>query len=125
MEVNYVVATILIVDDSRFMRLIIKKMLEDIGHNVIGEGNNGQEGIELYFRLRPELVTMDITMPELNGIDAVKGICSRDPKARIIICSAMGQQSMVMEAIRNGAKDFIVKPFESYRLEAAVANALK
>lgn len=118
-------AGILIVDDSKFMRMIIKKKCQDAGHQVVGEAGDGREGIELYFRLRPDLVTMDITMPELNGIDAVKEICIRDPKARIIMCSAMGQESMVLEAIQYGAKDFIVKPIETNRLESAVAKALK
>jgi two-component system chemotaxis response regulator CheY len=122
---GYNMATILIVEDSKFLRMTIKKMCQDASHQVIGEANDGQEGIELYFRLKPDLVTMDITMPVMNGIDAVKEICSKDSNARIIICSAMGQQLMVMKAISYGAKDFVVKPFDSDRFNNAIAKALK
>jgi two-component system chemotaxis response regulator CheY len=116
---------ILIVDDAAFMRVMIKGILEKSGYNVIGEGENGKIAVEKYEELKPDLVIMDITMPELDGIGAVKAIKANDPKANIIMCSAMGQQSMVVESLKAGAKDFIVKPFKGDRLIEAVEKALK
>ena len=111
---------ILIVDDAAFMRMMIKDILEKNGFNVIGEASNGLEAIELYKKEKPDIVTMDITMPKVDGIEAVKLIKEYDNEAKIIMCSAMGQQAMVMDAIRAGAKDFIVKPFQADRVIEAI-----
>ncbi|MCL6611825.1 MAG: response regulator [Peptococcaceae bacterium] len=115
---------ILIVDDAAFMRMMIKNILVKNGYEVAGEAENGKQAVGLYAETKPDLVTMDITMPEMDGLEAVKAIRSADPSATIIMCSAMGQQSMVMEAIQAGAKDFIVKPFQQERLLQAVERAL-
>ncbi|MDE7479154.1 MAG: response regulator [Lachnospiraceae bacterium] len=117
-------ARVLIVDDAAFMRMTIRKMLEANGYAVAGEAENGTQAVQKYKELRPDVVLLDITMPEMNGIDALKRIRENDPKARIVICSAMGQQAMVAQAIENGAKDFIVKPFEADRLIAAFKRVL-
>jgi two-component system chemotaxis response regulator CheY len=115
---------ILVVDDAAFMRMMIKNILIKNGYEVVGEAENGRVAIEMYQQLKPDLVTMDITMPDMDGIEGVKGIRAIDPNAVIIMCSAMGQQAMVMEAIKAGAKDFIVKPFQQDRIIAAVKKAL-
>jgi two-component system chemotaxis response regulator CheY len=115
---------ILIVDDAAFMRMMIKDVLTKNNYNVVGEAENGKKGIEKYQELNPELVIMDITMPEVNGIEAVKKIKEIDSNANVIMCSAMGQQAMVIEAIQAGAKDFIVKPFQADRIIEAVKKAL-
>lgn len=115
---------ILVVDDAAFMRMMIKNILSKNGYEIIGEAENGQVAIELYKKLKPDLVTMDITMPEMNGIEGVKAIREFDPDAKIIMCSAMGQQAMVMEAIQAGAKDFIVKPFQQDRILQAIGRVL-
>ena len=107
---------ILIVDDAAFMRMMIKNIVTKAGYEVVGEAENGAQAVEMYKELKPDLVTMDITMPEMDGIQAVKAIKEIDPNANIIMCSAMGQQAMVMEAIQAGAKDFIVKPFQQDRI---------
>ena len=112
--------SILICDDAAFMRMMIKDILEKNGFEVIGEANNGLKAIELYKKERPDVVTMDITMPDMDGIEAVKEIKSLDASAKIIMCSAMGQQGMVMDAIKAGAKDFIVKPFQPDRVLEAI-----
>ena len=104
-------AGILIVDDAAFMRLTIRKMLEKNGIEVFGEAENGIEAISEYNKLKPDLVTMDITMPEMTGIDALKEIMKQDSKAKIIMITAMGQEALVKEAVMNGAKGFVVKPF--------------
>lgn len=117
-------ARVLIVDDAAFMRMTIRKMLETEGYTVAGEAGNGVEAVQKYMELQPDVVTLDITMPEMNGVDALKRIKEFDPKAKVIICSAMGQQAMVAQAIQNGAKDFIVKPFEKDRVIAAVKRVL-
>ncbi len=117
-------ARILIVDDAAFMRMMIKNILTSNGYEVVGEAENGLQAVEKYKELKPDLVTMDITMPEMDGIAAVKEIKKIDPNARVIMCSAMGQQSMVIEAIQAGAKDFIVKPFNPQRVLEAVEKAL-
>ena len=111
---------ILIVDDAAFMRMMIKDILEKNGFNIIGEASNGLEAVELYKKEKPDIVTMDITMPKVDGIEAVKLIKEYDNEAKIIMCSAMGQQAMVMDAIRAGAKDFIVKPFQADRVIEAI-----
>ena len=115
---------VLIVDDAAFMRMMIKDILSKNGYEVVGEAENGQVAIEKYKDLKPDLVTMDITMPEMDGIAAVKEIRAFDSSARVIMCSAMGQQAMVIEAIQAGAKDFIVKPFQPERVLEAVSKAL-
>ena len=115
---------VLIVDDAAFMSMMIKDILTKNGYDVVGEAENGQVAIEKYRDLKPDLVTMDITMPEMDGIAAVKGIKSQDSTARVIMCSAMGQQAMVIDAIQAGAKDFIVKPFQPERVLEAVSKAL-
>lgn len=115
---------ILIVDDAAFMRMMIKNIVSKNGYEVVGEAENGQVAVELYKEHKPDLVTMDITMPEMNGIEGVKAIRSVDPNANIIMCSAMGQQAMVMEAIQAGAKDFIVKPFQQDRILQAMERVL-
>lgn len=115
---------ILVVDDAAFMRMMIKNILTKEGYTVVGEAENARDAVGLYLKLKPDLVTMDITMPEMDGIEGVKAIRKTDPDARIIMCSAMGQQSMVMEAIQAGAKDFIVKPFQKERIIQAIERVL-
>ena len=107
---------ILIVDDAMFMRMILKNILTKNGYEVCGEAANGQEAIDKYIELRPDLVLLDITMPKMDGITALKKIKMIEPKAKIIMCSAMGQQAMVIDAIQGGAIDFIVKPFQEDRV---------
>lgn len=115
---------ILICDDAAFMRMMIKDILTKNGYNVVGEAENGVKAIEAYKESNPDLVLMDITMPELDGIGALKGIREYDPNACVIMCSAMGQQAMVIEAIQSGAKDFIVKPFQAERVLEAVKKVI-
>lgn len=103
---------VMITDDAAFMRMMIRKAVEEGGHEVVAEAGNGLEAIELYEAHKPDVVTMDITMPDMDGIEAVKAITAAHPNARIIMCSAMGQQKMVLDAIQAGAKGFIVKPFD-------------
>lgn len=116
--------TILIVDDAAFMRMMIKDILSKNGFEVVGEANDGLQAIEKYKELSPDLVTMDITMPEMDGITALKEIKELDPDAKVIMCSAMGQQAMVIDAIQAGAKDFIVKPFQADRVVEAISKTL-
>ncbi|PKR78631.1 two-component system response regulator [Halalkalibacillus sediminis] len=115
---------ILIVDDAAFMRMMIKDILEKNDFEVVGEAENGQEAVDKYHELKPDLMTLDITMPEKDGITALKEILGDDPSAKIIMCSAMGQQAMVIDAIQAGAKDFIVKPFQADRVLEAIKKAL-
>lgn len=115
---------ILIVDDAAFMRMMIKDILTKNGFEVVGEAADGNQAVEKYKELSPDLVTMDITMPEKDGIAALKEIKSLDANAKIIMCSAMGQQAMVIDAIQAGAKDFIVKPFQADRVIEAIQKAL-
>lgn len=115
---------ILVVDDAAFMRMMVKDILTKNGYNVVGEAQNGTEAIAKYKELKPDLVTMDITMPDMDGISALRQIHEFDPNARVLMCSAMGQQAMVIEAIQNGAKDFIVKPFQADRVLEAVKKAI-
>ena len=117
-------AKVLIVDDAAFMRMMIKDILEKNGFEVIGEANNGIKAVELYKKERPDVVTMDITMPDMDGIEAVKAIKAFDATAKVIMCSAMGQQTMVMDAIRAGARDFIVKPFQADRVIEAIKKVV-
>lgn len=107
---------VLVVDDAAFMRIKLKDILEKNNYEVVGEAENGIQAIEKYKELSPDIVTMDITMPEMDGVEALKEIHAFDPSAKILMCSAMGQQSMVMDAIRAGAVDFIVKPFDTERV---------
>lgn len=115
---------ILIVDDAAFMRMMIKDILTKNGFEVVGEAADGLQAVEKYAELKPDLVTMDITMPEMDGIAALKEIKSKHPDAIIIMCSAMGQQAMVIDAIQAGAKDFIVKPFQADRVIEAISKAI-
>lgn len=115
---------VLIVDDAAFMRMMIKDILSKNGYEVAGEADNGAKAVEKYKELTPDLVLMDITMPEMNGIDAVKNIKAMDPSAKIVMCSAMGQQAMVIESIQAGARDFIVKPFQADRVLEAVRKVV-
>lgn len=117
-------ARVLVVDDAAFMRMTIKKMIESEGFTVAGEAGNGVEAVQKYMELQPDVVLLDITMPEMNGVDALKRMKEYDPKAKVVICSAMGQQAMVAQTIQYGAKDFIVKPFEKDRLVAALKRVL-
>jgi len=116
---------ILIVDDAAFMRMMIKDILTKNDYEVVGEAENGVKAVEKYKELGPDLVLMDITMPELDGIQAVKQIKEFDPDAKVVMCSAMGQQAMVIESIQAGAKDFIVKPFQAERVIEAIQKVLQ
>jgi len=115
---------ILICDDAAFMRMMIKDILSKNGYNVAGEAENGQKAVEKYKEVSPDLVLMDITMPEMDGIQALKEIKKLDAGAKVIMCSAMGQQAMVIESIQAGAKDFIVKPFQADRVIEAVKKVV-
>ena len=115
---------ILICDDAAFMRMMIKDILTKNGYTVVGEAENGAKAVEKYAELKPDLVLMDITMPEMDGIQALKKIKEADPSATGIMCSAMGQQAMVIESIQSGAKDFIVKPFQADRVLEAVRKVV-
>ena len=115
---------ILICDDAAFMRMMIKDILTKNGYNIVGEAENGAKAVEKYAELKPDLVLMDITMPEMDGIEALKKIKAADANASIIMCSAMGQQAMVIESIQSGAKDFIVKPFQADRVLEAVKKVV-
>ena len=115
---------ILVCDDAAFMRMMIKDILSKNGYNVVGEAENGAKAVEKYAELKPDLVLMDITMPEMDGIAALKAIKASDAGATVIMCSAMGQQAMVIESIQAGAKDFIVKPFQADRVIEAVKKVV-
>jgi two-component system, chemotaxis family, chemotaxis protein CheY len=116
--------TVLVCDDAIFMRTMISDILQQSGFEVVGEAETGVEAVAQYRKLRPDLVTMDIVMPDMGGIDAVREITKLDPNARILMCSAMGQQALVVEAIQAGAKDFVVKPFQPSRVLEAVQRVL-
>lgn len=115
---------ILIVDDAAFMRMMIRDILTKNGYEVVGEAQDGAQAVEKYRELKPDLITMDITMPEMDGITALKEIKKQDSNAKVIMCSAMGQQAMVIDAIQAGAKDFIVKPFQADRVIEAIKKTL-
>ncbi|MCZ8523458.1 MULTISPECIES: response regulator [Paenibacillus] len=117
-------AKVMVVDDAAFMRMMLRSMLTEEGHEIVAEAANGLEAVHAYLAARPDLVTMDITMPELDGVGAVKEIRRHDPAARIIMCSAMGQKAMVVDAISAGAKDFVVKPFQKDRVVESVNKVL-
>ena len=115
---------VLIVDDAAFMRMMLKDILTKNGYEVVGEAENGAKAVEKYKEVTPDLVTMDITMPEMDGISALKNSRSIDSNAKVVMCSAMGQQAMVIEAIQAGARDFIVKPFQADRVLEAVKKVI-
>lgn len=116
--------TVLVCDDAIFMRAMISDILKQAGFEVVGEAESGAEAVEKYRELRPDLVTMDIVMPDMGGIDAVRAIMAEFPDAKILMCSAMGQQTLVVEAVQAGARDFIVKPFQPSRVLEAVQRVL-
>jgi len=118
-------ARILIVDDAKFMRITLTNIVKKADHEIVGEAENGREAVRLYRELKPDLVTMDITMPEMSGLDAVKEIKRDFKDAKIIMCSAMGQQKMVVDAIEAGAKDFIVKPFDESQVIDSISRVLR
>jgi len=115
---------VLVCDDAIFMRTMIGDILSQAGYEVVGEAETGTQAVEKYVSLKPDIVTMDIVMPDMGGIDAVREIVQHDPGARILMCSAMGQQALVVEAIQAGAKDFVVKPFQPSRVLEAVQRVL-
>jgi two-component system, chemotaxis family, chemotaxis protein CheY len=117
-------ARVLIVDDAAFMRKMLADVLAKGGHEVIGEGANGAEAITQFQSLRPDIMTLDITMPEKDGLTALREILTIEPTAKIVMCSALGQESKVLEAIKSGAKDFVVKPFQPDRVLDAIGKAL-
>ena len=117
-------ARVLVVDDAAFMRKMVSDALTKGGHEVVGEAGNGLEAVAQYQTLKPEVTTLDITMPEKDGLAALKEIIALDPAARVIMCSALGQESKVLESIRAGARDFVVKPFQADRVIEAVGKAL-
>lgn len=116
--------TVLVCDDAIFMRTMISDILGGAGYEIVGEAETGVQAVEQYKQLKPDLVTMDIVMPDLGGIEAVREIVKFDPAARILMCSAMGQQALVVEAIQAGARDFVVKPFQPSRVLEAVQRVL-
>jgi len=117
-------ARVLIVDDAAFMRKMLSDVLAKDGHEVVGEGANGTEAVAQYQSLRPDIMTLDITMPEKDGLTALREILSMEPAAKVVMCSALGQESKVLEAIKAGAKDFVVKPFQPDRVLDAIGKAL-
>lgn len=117
-------ARVLIVDDAKFMRTLVKDALVAAGHEIVGEAENGNEAVELYRKLKPDLVTMDITMREKDGIEAAGEILGKDPSARIIMVTALGQEILLTKAIKLGVRDFVVKPFPPERLQKAAEKAL-
>ena len=117
-------AKILVVDDAAFMRMMVKDTLTKNGYTDLYEAPDGVEAVKMYEELHPDLVLMDITMPNMDGLEALKTIRSKDPNANVVMCSAMGQEGMVMDAVRSGAKDFIVKPFKPDRVLKTVNSIL-
>ena len=117
-------ARVLVVDDAAFMRKMVSDALTQGGHEVVGEAGNGVEAVARFQELKPEVMTLDITMPEKDGISALKDIMELEPSARVVMCSALGQESKVLESIKLGAKDFVVKPFQPDRVIEAVGKAL-
>ncbi|MBU0495748.1 MAG: response regulator [Chloroflexi bacterium] len=118
-------ARVLLVDDAAFMRRMMRDILTRQGLDIVGEAPDGESAIERYVELQPDLVLMDITMPGMNGIEAVREILAHDPQARIVMCSAMGQRDLVMESLDAGARDFIVKPFYPDRVLATIRQVLE
>jgi two-component system chemotaxis response regulator CheY len=118
-------ARILVADDASFMRQMIREIIESEGHEVIAEASDGVEAVEAYKQHHPDLVMMDIVMPRRSGIDAVKGLVQMDPNACVVMCSALGQESLVTEALQAGAKDFIVKPFKQELVASTIRKVLE
>jgi two-component system chemotaxis response regulator CheY len=118
-------ATILIADDLSFMRMIQKEILTERGYTIVGEASDGVQAVDKFQNLHPDLVLLDITMPNMNGLEAMRKIFAIDPKAKVIMCSALGQQNLIVEAIKAGVKDFIVKPFKPERILSAIDKALR
>lgn len=116
---------ILIVDDALFMRRLLRDLFEQQGWQVVGEAENGVQALELYHELAPDLVTMDIVMPHKNGLDTLWEIISEDPDARVVMCSALGQESLVLQAVQYGARDFVVKPIRESRMLEVVRRVLQ
>jgi two-component system, chemotaxis family, chemotaxis protein CheY len=117
-------ARVLVVDDAAFMRKMVTDALSGGGHEIVGEAANGTEAVERFQELRPDVMTLDITMPEKDGLTALKEIIAVDPGAKVVMCSALGQESKVLESIKLGAKDFVVKPFQTDRVLSAIDKAL-
>ena len=117
-------ARVLVVDDAAFMRKMVSDALASGGHEIVGEAGDGAEAVARYQELRPEVTTLDITMPQKDGLEALREIIALDPSARVVMCSALGQESKVLESIKLGAKDFVVKPFQPDRVIEAVGKAL-
>ena len=117
-------ARVLIVDDALFMRTMLRNIFVESGFDVVGEAGSGVEAVERYRELSPDLTTMDIVMPELNGIEALKRIVALDPRARVVMCSALGQESLIIEALDAGARDFIVKPFKPAKVVEVAQKVL-
>ena len=118
-------ARVLVADDASFMRQMIREIVEAEGHEVVGEASDGDEAVEEFKRLHPDVVTMDIVMPRRSGIDAVKGIMEMEPTAKVVMCSALGQETLVQEALQAGAKDFIVKPFKPDAVLSTIGKVLE
>ena len=116
---------ILVADDASFMRMMIREIVEDEGYEVVGEASDGIEAVDMYRELHPDIVTMDIVMPRRSGIDAVRGIVELEPSACIVMCSALGQETLVSESLQAGARDFIVKPFKPEAVLATLREALE
>jgi two-component system chemotaxis response regulator CheY len=117
-------ARVLVVDDAAFMRKMVSDALSGGGHEIVGEAANGAEAVQRFQELRPDVMTLDITMPEKDGLTALREIIAVDPGAKVIMCSALGQESKVLESIKLGAKDFVVKPFQADRVLSAIDKAL-
>jgi two-component system chemotaxis response regulator CheY len=117
-------ARVLVVDDAAFMRKMVSDALSGGGHEIVGEAANGSEAVQRFQELRPDVMTLDITMPEKDGLTALREIIAVDPGAKVIMCSALGQESKVLESIKLGAKDFVVKPFQAERVLSAIEKAL-
>ncbi|MBI5104138.1 MAG: response regulator [Solirubrobacterales bacterium] len=117
-------ARVLVVDDAAFMRKMVTDAVTNGGHEVVGEAGNGIEAVQRFQELRPDVMTLDITMPEKDGLAALKEIIAVDPGAKVVMCSALGQESKVLESIKLGAKDFVVKPFQADRVVSAIEKAL-
>jgi two-component system chemotaxis response regulator CheY len=117
-------ARVLVVDDAAFMRKMVSDALTAGGHEIVGEAGNGNEAFSQFQALKPDVMTLDITMPEKDGLAALKEILAFDPTAKVVMCSALGQESKVLEAIKGGAKDFVVKPFQADRVNDAITKAL-
>ncbi len=118
-------ARILVADDASFMRMMIREIVEEEGYEVVGEASDGIEAVDMYRELHPDIVTMDIVMPRRSGIEAVRGIVESEPSACIVMCSALGQESLVSESLEAGARDFIVKPFKPEAVLATLREALE